>query len=146
MKLLVALDFSDAMEAVLREGQKLARALSAEICLLHAAEPDPDFVGYGVGPQVVRDQVAHGFREEHSRLQHEAKVLRDAGLTATPLLVQGPAAQAILQEAERLQADLIVVGSHGHGPVHQLLVGGVSEGVLRRARCPVLVVPTHGRP
>ena len=143
MKLLVAVDFSEATNAVVREAGKLAEGLGAEIWLLHVAAPD--FVGYEVGPQVVRNEMAQLFRDEHARLQREAAGLRGSGLPATPLLVQGPTIQTILQEADRLQVDMIVMGSHGHGPVRQLLVGGVSEGVLHKSRCPVLVVPTHGR-
>jgi nucleotide-binding universal stress UspA family protein len=50
-----------------------------------------------------------------------------------------------LKEAADLDIDLIVVGSHGHGAMYQLLVGSISEGVLRRSNRPVLVIPTHER-
>ncbi|HDY68944.1 MAG TPA: universal stress protein [Candidatus Scalindua sp.] len=51
----------------------------------------------------------------------------------------------ILDESSKLKIDLIVVGSHGHGAVYHLIVGSVSEEVLQRSSCPVLVVPTHDR-
>jgi nucleotide-binding universal stress UspA family protein len=61
----------------------------------------------------------------------------------TALLVQGVTADTILEEAAKLAADIIVVGSRGKGALQQLVVGSVSEGVLRKSQCPVLVVPTH---
>ena len=53
--------------------------------------------------------------------------------------------EVILDEANKLNIDLIVVGSHGHGAVYHLMVGSVSQGVLHQSTCPVLVVPTHDR-
>jgi nucleotide-binding universal stress UspA family protein len=145
MKIMVAVDFSDACAAVLAVAKNYARFLPAELWLIHVAPPDPEFVGYEPGPQYVRDRVAKEFHQEHQELQRHAAELRDAGVNATPLLVQGRTAEAILKEGERLGADLIIVGSHGHGAVYHMLVGSVTEGVLHRAKCPVLVVPTHGR-
>ena len=46
-----------------------------------------------------------------------------------------------LQEMVRLKADVVVMGSHGHSALRNVLVGSVTEGVLRKAGCPVLVVP-----
>jgi nucleotide-binding universal stress UspA family protein len=64
-------------------------------------------------------------------------------LDATALLVQGPTVETILEEATRLNADLIILGSHGRGAAIQLLVGSVSGGVLQKSKCPVLIVPTR---
>jgi nucleotide-binding universal stress UspA family protein len=142
-KLIVAVDFSEAFDAVLREAAKWALNLSAELWLVHVADPDPAFVGYAAGPQTVRDEIARRFRHEHRRLQVEAARLRDRGIVATPLLVQGPVGRTLAQQAVQLDADMIIVGSHGHGALHDLLVGSVSEEILRASACPVLVVPTR---
>jgi nucleotide-binding universal stress UspA family protein len=56
-------------------------------------------------------------------------------------VVQGAIAETILTEAVGLDAQLIVMGSHGYGAIADLIVGGVSKVVLRKARCPVLVIP-----
>ena len=64
---------------------------------------------------------------------------------STALFVQGSTAETIVRKATEIDADLIVVGSHGHGAMYQLLVGSVSEAVLRQSEIPVLVVPTHDR-
>jgi nucleotide-binding universal stress UspA family protein len=142
MNILVGVDFSDASEKVLARAEELAKSVSAKVWLLHVAEPDPDFIGYAPGPQSVRDAVAHEFHAEHRKIQELAGRFGESGLDTTPLLIQGATAETILKEAEKLAVDVIVVGSHGHSALHHLLVGSVSEGVLKGAQCPVLVVPT----
>jgi len=49
----------------------------------------------------------------------------------------------VIAEAERLPADLIVLGSHGHGAVYNMLVGSVAEGIVRASAVPVLLVPAR---
>jgi nucleotide-binding universal stress UspA family protein len=71
--------------------------------------------------------------------------MRSGGLNATALLVQGPTAQTLLAEAERLQIDLMVMGTHGRTAVMDILVGSVSHAVLRHTTIPVLLVPVRRR-
>ncbi len=54
---------------------------------------------------------------------------------------EGTVVEEILKTAQEISADLIVMGSHGHGPVYNLLVGSVTEGVLKAGQRPVLLVP-----
>jgi nucleotide-binding universal stress UspA family protein len=144
MRILVALDLSTATERTLATAIKHARATHAEVTLLHVAAPEPDFVGYTAGSPVVRDQVAHEHREEHRTLQSHAQALRDLGLNARALLIQGPTAEAILAEAGRMGADLIIMATHGRGALMDLVVGSVSHAVLKSSRIPVLLVPARG--
>ena len=141
MNILAAIDFSPVTEGVLSAARKYARLLGARLWLVHVEAPDPNFVGYEPGPQTVRDQVADDMRAGHRALQEAAERCRTDGITTTALLVQGPTAETLVSEAGKLTAEMIIIGSHGHGAVHHLLVGSVSEAVLRHALCPVLVVP-----
>ena len=145
MKILACIDLSGSTDKIVKKAEDMAKAFSAQLWLLHIAEPEPDFVGYDVGPQTERDFISKILRDEHRHIQEIADRVRKDGLDATALLVQGPAVETILVEATRLGADMIVVGSHGRGAMYRLLVGSVSEGILRGANCPVLVVPTHER-
>ena len=153
MKLLVGVDLSESTEKIVKKAEEIAKVLSAKVWLLHVAEPESDFVGLDVDPQVglnadlqsVRDALAKGFHGEHFQIQKIADRLRKAGLETTALLMQGATVETILKEASRLDVDMIVVGSHGRGAMYQFLVGSVSEGVLRRSECPILVIPTHER-
>lgn len=145
MKLLVAVDFSDQTDLILRVVRRLAKSLDATVWVVHAAEPEPDFVGYDAGPEVVRGQVAKELREEHRHLQQYTDQLRDAGVEAKAILVRGPTVEALLAMAEKQGADLIVVGSHGRGMVAEMMLGSVSQGLIRAGRWPVTVVPVSRR-
>ena len=145
MKLLVCVDLSESTEIIVKKIEEIAIALSAKVWLLHNAVPEPDFVEFKVDPQAARESLAKKFHGEHRQIQELANRMRKAGLDTTALLVHGATVETILNEASELEVDMIVVGSHGRGAMHQLLVGSVSEGVLRKSRCPILIVPTHKR-
>jgi nucleotide-binding universal stress UspA family protein len=80
--------------------------------------------------------------DEHARLclDKAVKLTEEHGLEARTELRTGDPAKQIVGYADSIDADLIVVGSHGHGTVSGALLGSVSRGVLRRTRRPVLVV------
>ena len=137
----MAIDFSDPTDLILRVARRLAASLDASIWIVHAAEPEPDFVGYDAGPEVVRGQVAKELREEHRQLQDYADQLREAGVEAKAILVRGPTVESLLEMAEKQGSDLIVVGSHGRGMMAEMFMGSVSQGLIRDGRYPVTVVP-----
>lgn len=139
MTIATALDFSESTDLILAQAGKLARATKAHLWLLHVEAPEPDFVGYDVGPQNVRDSVAAEHHRHHAGLQALAEKRREDGIECTALLLQGPTVQALVDKSKELEADFLVVGSHGHG-LKQLLLGSVSDGLLRKAHCPVVVV------
>lgn len=141
--ILALVDFSDVTDAVVEQAASMAKGLDAEVVILHVAEPAPDFVGYEAGPQTVRDAVAGHLRDEHRSLRQLEEKVKAHGVVVTGLLVQGPTIEKCLSEASRLQPLLMVIGSHGHGLLRDLLVGSVTEGVMRKAACPVLVVPAR---
>lgn len=162
MNILVAIDFSDGLDSILSETRKWAEFTHPKLWLIHVTEPQPDFVGYSpdVGcvsdPMAVdvfigsnqahqdaRDTAARRLREKRYQLQELAESLQTNDRTVIPLLLEGPVAKTILEEATKHEASMIIVGSHGYGAVHQLLLGSVSEAVLRKSPVPVLVVPTH---
>lgn len=143
--LLVPIDFSDVTEKVIETAETLALLFKGRVVLLHVVEPDPDFVGFEPGPVTVRSSVAKEFHEEHQRLQDAKQKLVAAGIDVTALQIQGSTVEKILHEREQQNAGMIVLGSHGHGALHNLLTGSVTAGVLKFAKCPVLVVPSEKR-
>lgn len=145
MKILVCVDLSDATEIIIGKTEELAKRLSAEVWLLHNAEPEPDKVEFKVDPIAARENLAKRFHIEHRQIQDLSERLRKAGIEATALLVHGTTVETILTEAADLDVDMIIVGSHGRGAMFQLLLGSVSEGVLHKSQLPVLVIPTHKR-
>ena len=145
MKILVCIDLSDSTEQVLKMIEVLCRPLNAKVWLLHNATPEPDTIEFKVDPIEARESRANEFHQQHRQIQQLAERFRKSGVDATALLVHGKTVDTILTEAADLDVDMIVVGSHGHGAMYQLLVGSISEGVLQGSSRPVLVVPTHGR-
>jgi nucleotide-binding universal stress UspA family protein len=139
--IVLPIDFSEVSPLAVKQAGELAKAMGSHLWLIHVADPEPDFVGYDAGPAVVRQQVAEQMRDEHRDLQGLADELRGEGVEVTPLAVQGPTVASIVSEIENRNADLVVMGSHGHGAVYRKLMGSVCEGVLHAAKCPVLIVP-----
>jgi len=143
-EIVAALDFSPVTAHVLDTARTLARALSAHLHLVHVVGPEPDFIGYEVGPQSVRDRLAQKYHMEHRQIQELADALRADGFEATGLLVQGPTVEKIVELAARVGTGLVIVGSHGHGALRRVLLGSVSEGLVRENRFSVLIVPITG--
>jgi len=145
MKLLVAVDLSEATQIIVDKVIELCRKQPTKLWIVHNAEPPPDFVEFKVDPLAARESLAKKFHKEHRQVQEIADRLRDAGLDATALLVHGPTVKTILKEASDLDVDMIVVGAHGKSAMHELLVGSVSKGILHKSCYPVLVIPTCRR-
>ncbi len=144
-RILCPLDFSEISSLSLEYAQSFAKHYSAELLALHALEPME--VAY---PD---DEFVEAWSEARSRRTAEAKARLQALVEAHPsrapslemMVREGRPSDAILAEAERHAADLIVMGTHGRRGMDRWLLGSVTEKVLRKARCPVLVVrkPAH---
>ena len=143
--ILVPIDFSDVTPLVLSTSRSLAAAFGSRVILLNVIEPEPDLVGFdpafaGVPPVIVRD-----YQAEQKKLEDLLLPYLAAGCAATALHLNGPVVPIIIEVAKREAADLIVIGSHGHGALFELLVGSVTHGILKHGPCPVLVVPAKKR-
>ena len=143
--ILVPIDFSDVTTPVVDTARNFAAALESRLVLLNVAEPEPDFVGFEAGPPTVRVAVARDFKVERQHLDEIKTKCAASGTEVMALHIQGPIVDKILHEAGEQQADLIVMGSHGHGALYDLLVGSVTHGVIKGASCPVVVVPAPAR-
>jgi nucleotide-binding universal stress UspA family protein len=142
-RVIACVDFSQETDAILRCALALATPVQAEIVVLYVAPPEPDFVGYDPGPESVRDAVAAHLTEEHRRLNELVVAIKETPVRA--LMVMGVTAEAIVRHAMQLDSDFIVLGSHGHGTLHHLLVGSVTKEVLAKTTIPVVVVPPSSR-
>lgn len=149
---MVAIDLSDVTSFMLETASQLASELGARLYLVHVAKVPHTYIFHGGGADfgfdpaytiLSRDEIAQQLREEHRELQEYSARLEGEGIQVAALLLPGDAVGKILEEAHKLNVDLIIMGSHGHGAIYELLVGSVTEGVLRKARCPVLVVPSE---
>lgn len=150
MKILVAVDFSDITNTVLEKSRTLAQAMSAEVVLMHVAEPHPDHIAYdydpaaitAVDPAEIRESIAKRFHKEHQTLQEYAQNFREQGMNCKALMVQGPTVEMLLKEVEKLDSDFIVVGSNAKGMISQILLGSTSEDLIKKSKVPVYLVPS----
>ena len=158
-RILVPIDFSNATLRVIDLAQQLAKALDAEIHLVHVKEltaaAAPGTLGYGLAgmpelapmsgvPLPVFDpmpQTVPVDEDEQSKLTHWQDKIAQSGVKVTLHQPTGAVVEEILNEADVANADLVVMGTHGHGAMYNLLVGGVTKGVLKRSTRPVLLVP-----
>jgi nucleotide-binding universal stress UspA family protein len=151
MKTILAfIDFSDVTDAVVKTSADLARAFKSKLILVHVATPESDYEGDEMRIDISREGVSDEMHDYHHRLQKLERNYRDAGIDTISLLVRSTSARGkpvrkILQEIVRMRPGLIVVGSHGHGLIHDVLMGSVSSAVVRKAACPVVVVPAVKR-
>jgi nucleotide-binding universal stress UspA family protein len=140
--MLVPVDFSEVTKAVLRAAADWAQVGGYRIHLLHVVPEQGDLIGYETGMQLLPRVALSESPEDAQFMQDCKEELTRHGLEVTTRIMQGSPVVEILDEATAMHADVIVVGSHRHGMLHDLFLGSVSRGVLRRATCPVLVVPT----
>jgi nucleotide-binding universal stress UspA family protein len=141
----VAVDFSDRTDDIVAEGAALAQASGGVLHLVHVAAGEPVLAGYDKDEisAHTRDARAGELTEEHQRLRDMGAAIAEDGVEVKPLVVMGPTAHTILETTARLGASHLVIGSHGHGGLHHILVGSVAEEVVRHAPVPVVLVPVR---
>jgi nucleotide-binding universal stress UspA family protein len=160
-RILVPIDFSDATPRVIDLARQLAKGLDAEIHLVHVKELSaaaaPGTLGYGLAgmpelapmsgvPIPVFDTMSQPIPEDEdqkSKLAQWQKEIAQDGIKVRLHEPAGTVAEEILNQADALNADLIVMGTHGHGAMYNLLVGSATKGVLKHSKRPVLLVPAH---
>ncbi|NNC82973.1 MAG: universal stress protein [Flavobacteriales bacterium] len=139
--ILLGIDFHEKTPHLIEEAVKLVKPLGAKLWLLHVAEPNPDFVGFEVGPQVVRDHRAQELRTEHRMLDDYANLIKEQGVDSEGLLIPGPTIETILDEVKRLNIDLVITGHHRHSLLSEALFGTHSSKLIDASPVPVLVIP-----
>ncbi len=139
--ILVAIDLDDNADQLVGKASEFAKAFGSKIWLMHVAAPEPDFVGYAVGPQYIRDSLAEELRDEHRALQVFAEGLNKEGIEAEGLLIQGATVKMILQESVELQVEMIITGHHERGFLYKWFADPVSEALIDKSKIPVLIVP-----
>jgi nucleotide-binding universal stress UspA family protein len=147
-KILVPLDGSKRAEAILPHVEELAQCSKAKVIFLQVIEPV--YV-----PMGIYSSVSVGGMEESRRevLVHRAETylaglqgeFREKGLYAKTVVVGGPVVSTIINLAEREEADLIAMASHGHTGLSHVFYGSVAAGVLHRIDRPLLLIRAEGK-
>lgn len=139
-RILVPVDFSDHSQKALRFAVQIAKATHAKLDLLHSHTPPLGTVtpyDYALPAAVLAELRA----EAEKQLAETLAQAKAQDAEAESHLSDGHPTSAICDAAERLASDLIVMGTHGHSGLKHLLLGSVTESVIRRVTCPVISVP-----
>jgi nucleotide-binding universal stress UspA family protein len=134
-RMLLATDLSEASEGATKQAIELARDLGATLLVVSVIDPA---VHGAAGGRVERMDQRRRSRE--TAAQEVVVRGRRAGVPVSFMIWEGEPGPSIVDAATSEQVDMVIVGSHGRGPMGRLLIGSVSEHVVRNAPCPVLVV------
>lgn len=143
---LVPTDFSETSDVALKYGKAFAAAFGATLHVVHVIEEpygQPWAVeAYGFSLAALQDE---WIKEAKGRME---KILTDeerASLKAVTTTVLGHPVMEILRYAKDNNIDLIVMGTHGRGPLGHVVMGSVAERLVRKSPCPVLTVRSEER-
>ncbi|MCA9578193.1 MAG: universal stress protein [Polyangiales bacterium] len=139
-RIVVGTDFSEPSFPALKAAASIAAREGATVFLAHVIDPLPH-IGPGLDTLVGTDALRDGIEEYAKQHLKELTESHFAGLNVETHILHSPnSGMAVADLAERVDADLIVVGTHGRSGLKRLMMGSVAELVSRYAPCSVLVV------
>ena len=142
-RILVTTDFSAQSLPGVEEARSLAQALHSRVVLLFVVEDRlPPILG--IPSDAERQEILEGYRQRATEEMTRYTERHLAGCQVETAAVVGVAAREIVTYAKDHAIDLIVMASHGYGPIRQLLLGSTAERVLHHSPCPVLIIPSKG--
>ena len=150
-KVLIALDYNPTAQKVAELGFSMAKSMNAEVVLLHVITEPVFYSTAGYSPIMG----FNGYMDMDSMQLDSVEGLKNASLqyldkskqhlgdnTIQTIVKEGDFADAILETAKELHADIIVVGSHSRKWLENIVMGSVTEKVLHHTSIPLFIVPT----
>jgi nucleotide-binding universal stress UspA family protein len=153
-KILIAVDYAKAAQKVAEQGYALAKAMNAEIILLHVVEDvqyyssssyDP-IMGFGgfVNTDFLSHDAMGSIEKGAANFLKKIKVhLQDDSIQT--LVVSGNIADSILETAKKEKCQLIVVGTHSRNGLEELLLGSTAHKLLKHSTLPIYIIPTRNQ-
>lgn len=151
-KILIALDYNESAQQVAEIGYKLARTMKAETILFHALTETANYSAFQYGPVMgFPGYIDPDFRSvkdttelKNKSLSYLDQIKKHLGDKKIKMEVaEGKAAETILYAANEMKVDLIVMGSHSKRWLEKILVGSVTEEVLRDSTIPLFIIPVR---
>ena len=139
--ILAPIDFSEVSGAVVAESSTLARAFGGRVVLLSVIQPPVITSEYAPMMENLSEIIAGGEKAAAKNLAKIEEKLRAESISTETVQLNGAPVAHIIEQAEKYSADYIVMGSHGHTAVYDVLVGSTTHGVVKRAKCPVVIMP-----
>lgn len=138
-KILIAVDNSEFSEKAAINGFKLADQLDATVALLYVVDTSKAVANIDTG--VYPEQALFLLKKEAEQTLNKLAAMNN-GKEVIKFMPQGIPTKDIIKTAEKWEADLIVLGTHGRTGLMHLLVGSVSESIIRHSKIPVMVYPS----
>lgn len=142
--ILAPVDFSSATDEVVAEAARLALAVQGRVVLLSIIQPPVITSEYAPYVENMAEITAAGEKSAAKHLAQLQDGLIQQEIPTETVQLNGAPIPHIVEQAKRFAADYIVMGSHGHTALYDLLVGSTTHGVLLRAECPVVIIPAKG--
>ena len=140
--IVVGVDLNEADEAVIQEAVSLARDTQATLHLVHAFPAETSVMDYVVYVPVDPEKRNAAISDVQEKLESLASELQDKGVQARGRIRFGHPHDEVLEYAEEVQAEVIVVGTQSRNAVSRALLGATADKIVRRSPIPILVVPT----
>lgn len=142
-KVLLATRLRPEPDPVGHAAARLARDLGAELVLVYVADELATVTEVHAATGLDADQLRERMLDDvHSSADEYARRNLDGARVRT-FVEEGDVVDRIVAVAAAEAADYLVIGTEGHTPLQELILGGTASAILRRARCPVVVVPPH---
>ena len=138
-KIICALDLSQHSSLVAQYAVTMAKAFDAEILAVYAAPALTQYVGFHVPPSSIENFVGEIVAGAEKTME-EFVTEHFQGVKATGKVVNGYAAEEILNLVESSGADLIIMGTHGRKGIDRILFGSVAEKIVKSSTVPVMTV------
>jgi len=143
-KVLIALDYDETSQKVAEQGFSMAKAMNAEVVLLHVVSETPIYYSSYIFASELRVNIEKDLKK--STLEFLDKIKKQLGDDAiTTVVKEGHVAEDVLKAAKQLDIDIIVMGSHSRRWLENIILGSQVEDVLRKTRIPLFIVPTKKR-
>lgn len=138
-RILVPTDASEYSRRALKMALELAQSVQAEVVLLHVSYTPQAYWGY---------TISYGITVTQEQLDQNGELALDATLTGIDSeqvvihkrVESGHPVTIILEQIKKENIDLVIMGSHGYGAIAGSVLGSVSQRVLQKASCPVLII------
>lgn len=149
-KILIALDYNPSAQKVAEIGHRLAKSMNAKVVLLHVVSDFTYYSSLNYSPIMGFDSFSNAIETEggtelkrvaQNFLERSKEHLNDDTIQTT--VRSGEFAKTILDTAEELEADIIVMGTHSRRGLEKILLGSVAEQVLKHSLIPLFIIPTR---
>ena len=140
-KVLITMDYDETSKKVAEVGFSIAKAMNAEIILLHVISEQIVYYSSYTSMQELKVDVMGDLKKSTQKfLDKTKKYLGDESIQT--LLKKGTITDTILETAKELDIDFIVMGSHSRKWLENIILGSAAEDVLKKTTIPLLIVPT----